>query len=151
MVRVTRSNRLRAAALLALSLLAGCTAVPSAQPQRSPAPQQRPRASAVPPSRPKAPPKPAFRVPEVQRLPGLESVVDKNAAALTRQFGRPQLDVHEGDMRKLQFAGEPCVLDVYLYPLKPGSEPLATYVDARRSSDGLDVDRASCIAALMRP
>jgi hypothetical protein len=91
-----------------------------------------------------------FRAPEVQRLPGLESVIDKDAAALTREFGRPQLDVHEGDMRKLQFSGEPCVLDVYLYPLKPGSEPLATYVDARRPSDGLDVDRAACIAALMR-
>jgi hypothetical protein len=150
MVRVTRSYGLRAAALLATSWLAACTAVPSAQPQRSPAPQQRSRTGAIPPSKPAPPPKPVFRAPEVQRLPGLESVIDKDAAALTREFGRPQLDVHEGDMRKLQFSGEPCVLDVYLYPLKPGSEPLATYVDARRPSDGLDVDRAACIAALMR-
>jgi hypothetical protein len=151
MVRVIRSHGLRAAALLALSSLTACTAVPSAQPQRSPAPQQRPRTGPVPPSKPAPPPKPAFRAPEIQRLPGLDSVIDKDAATLVRQFGRPQLDVHEGDMRKLQFAGEPCVLDVYLYPLRPGSEPLATYVDARRSSDGLDVDRASCIAALRRP
>jgi hypothetical protein len=91
-----------------------------------------------------------FRAPEVQQLPGLESVIDKDAAALLRAFGTPTLDVHEGDMRKLQFAGDPCVLDIYLYPLKPGSEPVATYVDARRASDGLDVDRAACIAALMR-
>jgi hypothetical protein len=77
-------------------------------------------------------------------------VIDKDAAALARAFGAPQLDVREGDMRKLQFAGEPCVLDVYLYPLKPGAEPVATFVDARRASDGLDVDRAACIAALMR-
>nr|WP_166177641.1 hypothetical protein [Altererythrobacter segetis] len=150
MVRVTRSQRLRTAALLALPLLAACAAVPSAQPQRSPAPQQRPRSSAVPPSKPVPPPKPVFRAPEIQRLPGLESVIDKDAAALTREFGKPRLEVREGDMRKLQFAGEPCVLDVYLYPLRPGSEPIATHVDARRASDGLDVDRAACIAALLR-
>jgi hypothetical protein len=130
--------------------MSACSAVPQALPQRSPVPQQRPRTSAVPPTAPKPPPKPVFRTPEVQRLPGLESVIDKDAAALTRQFGKPQLEVREGDMRKLQFAGEPCVLDVYLYPLRPGSEPIATHVDARRSSDGLDVDRAACIAALMR-
>jgi hypothetical protein len=29
--------------------------------------------------------------------------------------------------------------------------PVATYVDARRPSDGRDVDRASCVAALMAP
>jgi hypothetical protein len=150
MVRVTRSHGLRAAALLALPLLAACAAVPSAQPQRSTAPQQRPRTSAVPPSKPAPPPKAVFRAPEIQRLPGLESVIDKDAAALTREFGKPRLEVREGDMRKLQFAGEPCVLDVYLYPLRPGSEPIATYVDARRASDGLDVDRAACIAALMK-
>ena len=151
MVRVLRNFGRRAAALLALSLLAACAAVPSAQPQRSPAPQPRARTGPVPPSKPAPPPRPVFRAPEIQRLPGLDSVIDKDAAALVRQFGRPQLDVHEGDMRKLQFSGDPCVLDVYLYPLKPGGEPVATYADARRSSDGLDVDRASCIAALMRP
>jgi hypothetical protein len=139
-----------AAALLALPLLAACAAVPAAQPQRSSAPQQRPRTSAVPPSKPGPPPKPVFRAPEIQRLPGLESVIDKDAAALTRQFGKPRLEVREGDMRKLQFVGEPCVLDVYLYPLRPGSEPIATHVDAGRASDGLDVDRAACIAALMK-
>jgi hypothetical protein len=34
--------------------------------------------------------------------------------------------------------------------LRPGAEPVATYVDARRPSDGLDVDRAACVAALQR-
>jgi len=48
----------------------------------------------------------------------------------------------------LQFSGTACVLDVYLYPPAAGSEPEATYVDARRSSDGQDVDRAACIVAL---
>jgi hypothetical protein len=148
MVRVIPRFGLRVAALWALPLLAACSAVPSGQPQPG-QPAQRPRTGPVPPSKPSPPPRPAFRAPQIQRLPGLDSVIDKDAAALTRQFGRPRLDVREGDMRKLQFSGGPCVLDVYLYPLKPGSEAVATYVDARRSSDGLDVDRASCIAALM--
>jgi len=37
---------------------------------------------------------------------------------------------------------------VYLYPTTASREPLASYVDARRASDGQDVDRAACVAAL---
>ena len=81
-------------------------------------------------------------------LPGLESVIGADARTLTAEFGTPRLDVREGDARKLQFSGEPCVLDVYLYPPDKGGEPRATYVDARRASDGQDVDRAACVAAL---
>ena len=84
------------------------------------------------------------------RLPGLEEVIEHDAAALVSRFGDPRLDVHEGDMRKLQFAGEACVLDVFLYPLRAGAEPVATHVEARRASDGQDVDRAACVAALQR-
>ncbi|WP_420834960.1 hypothetical protein [Pelagerythrobacter marensis] len=83
-------------------------------------------------------------------LPGLEGVIGADADALQRTFGTARLDVWEGDARKLQFSGEACVLDVYLYPLRPGAEPTATYVDTRRSSDGFDVDRAACVAALRR-
>jgi hypothetical protein len=90
------------------------------------------------------------RAPQIQRLPGLEDVIERDAASLARRFGDPRLDVREGDMRKLQFAGEPCVLDVFLYPLREGQEPVATYVEARRASDGQEVDRASCVAALRR-
>ena len=57
----------------------------------------------------------------------------------------------EGDARKLQFSGTACILDVFLYPGAPGREPQATYVEARRGSDGKDVDRASCVAALRQP
>ena len=141
------------AALLLMSLAAGCVAVP--QPsgptsQQRPSPQRaRPAARSVPPTRPAAPQPQPFRPPQVEQGAGLESVIEKDAATLVREFGRPRLDTREGDMRKLQFAGEPCVLDVYLYPLRPGSEPVATYVDARRTSDGLDVDRAACVAALI--
>lgn len=83
-------------------------------------------------------------------LPGLENVIGKNETALANMFGAPRLTVKEGDARKLQFTGEACVLDIYLYPLQPRAEPSATHVDARRASDGQDVDRAACVAALRR-
>ena len=84
------------------------------------------------------------------REAGLDGVIGAHAAALVRLFGQPQLDVREGDVRKMQFAGEACVLDVFLYPLRERGEPEATWVEARRRSDGLDVNRASCVAALKR-
>ena len=136
--------------LLLLPLLAACTAVP---PPSTPPPattSRPPPSQAVPPTRPVAPPQTGFRAPEVMRQAGLEGVIEQDAAALTRQFGNPRLDVREGDMRKLQFTGEACVLDVFLYPQRSGAEPVATYLEARRSSDGQEVDRVSCIAALRR-
>jgi hypothetical protein len=93
------------------------------------------------------PPPPA----QVQALPGLETVIGATATDLIRQFGQARLDVQEGDARKLQFSGTACILDVYLYPGTQGREPQATYVDARRSSDGKDVDRIACITALRKP
>ncbi len=88
--------------------------------------------------------------PAAQRLvaPGLEGVIGATRIDLIRQFGAARLDVWEGDARKLQYAGSACVLDIYLYPDSAGREPQATYVDARRASDGKEVDRASCIGAL---
>jgi hypothetical protein len=135
--------------LLLLPLLAACTAVP--QPSTAPPPAARPPATqSVPPTRPVAPPATGFRAPQIMRLPGLDGVIEQDAASLTRQFGNPRLDVREGDMRKLQFGSEACVLDVFLYPLRAGGEPVATYLEARRSSDGQDVDRAACVKALRR-
>lgn len=140
-----------------LPLAAGCVAVPSAQPPSQPPAQPgepqviRPRAqSPVPPTLPPRPPRPEFRAPEVLQAPGLEGVIRQDAASLVRRFGEPRLDVREGDMRKLQFSGEPCVLDVFLYPLREGGEPVATWVEARRASDGREVDRAACAEALRR-
>ncbi|MBS0475827.1 MAG: hypothetical protein JSR28_11900 [Proteobacteria bacterium] len=104
-----------------------------------------------------APVKTAVRAPvrhapgpaQIQTIPGLEGVIGATSAELSRQFGPPRLDVIEGDARKLQFSGTACVLDIYLYPSAPGREPTATYVDARRASDGQDVDRAACAGALL--
>lgn len=91
------------------------------------------------------------RDPRFQSIPGLESVIGASQKELVHQFGEPRLAVWEGDARKLQFTGSACVLDIYLYPTSNSREPLATFVDARRASDGQDVDRAACVAALRRP
>ncbi len=133
---------------LAATSLSACVSAPaptSTAPPRpvitAPPPQDAVRA---------APSTGAFRAPKVMNLPGLEGVIGKNATALANIFGPPRLEVKEGDAMKLQFTGSACVLDIYLYPLRPGAEPSATYVAARRSSDSLDVDRAACVAALRR-
>lgn len=110
---------------------------------------QRP-AETSPRPRTTAPIRTAPAPPRVQVAPGLEAVIGNSRAGLIAQFGTPRLDVWEGDARKLQFGGGACVLDVYLYPPAQGGEPEATYVDTRRASDGQDVDRASCAAALRR-
>lgn len=91
------------------------------------------------------PPKANFRM-----IPGLEGVIGATSADLTRQFGTPRLEDWEGDARKLQFTGNACVLDVYLYPGEKAGEPQAAYAEARRASDGRDVDRAACVAALRK-
>ena len=127
--------------LAPLSLaLAGCASTtPTGQhPRSAPPPTASPRPAATLPH------------PSIVMVPGLENVLGQTAAGLVALFGPPRLDVQEGDARKLQWRGEACVLDAYLYPLDPGREPQATYVDTRRSSDGRDVDKAACAAALRK-
>ncbi len=80
---------------------------------------------------------------------GLERVLGADARALTGLFGAPDQDVREAGARRLQFAGPFCILDTYLYPPGGSSEPVVSYVDARQP-DGRDIDRASCVAALVR-
>ena len=87
--------------------------------------------------------------PPVYSTHGLESVMGRNARAVIALFGAPDLDLREGNARKLQFLGPACVLDVYLYPPQSGGDPIATHVDARLP-DGRDMDRSSCAAALSR-
>lgn len=106
-------------------------------------------------SAPKTTPQPVSAVapaPTAPRSPtilGLESVLGRESQKLIEQFGKPDLDVREGTARKLQFSSPACVLDVYLYPRQGGGEPLATHVDARLP-DGREMDRASCVAAIIR-
>ena len=127
-------------------LLAACAA--SAGPVSTPPPAAAPVAGEpglTLPTRPAV--KNAPRSAVVHMLPGLEGVIGATPAELVRQFGPARLDSWEGDARKLQFSGERCVLDVYLYPKTRGAEPQATYVEAR-DADGKPLDRAGCVAAL---
>ncbi len=83
---------------------------------------------------------------------GLDRVLGQNARGLIQLFGDPNQDVREAQgARRLQFAGPICILDAYLYPPKGGGtgDGTVTYVDARQP-DGRDIDRASCVAALVR-
>jgi FtsP/CotA-like multicopper oxidase with cupredoxin domain len=140
------------AALTGAALLAGCASAVPIPIGAPPGPiTQQPVTQAPPPTRPAPPPiSTTIRQPPVLAGPGFEDVTGAHAAALIRMFGQPQLDVREGDVRKLQFSGEACVLDVFLYLIRERSEPEATWFEARRKSDGLEVDRAKCIAALRR-
>ena len=129
-------NRRIVASLALATLLSACGGSRPASIPRTPASPQA--------GHPIAPPPEA----QVLRAPGLDGVIGATGAALLGQFGQPRLDVREGDARKLQFSGTACVLDIYLYPPRGGGEPAATYVDARRASDGQEVDRAACVSAL---
>lgn len=86
----------------------------------------------------------------VRPPPGSDAIVGRDAGELARMFGAPRLSIAlGGDGQKLQFGSDRCVLDAYLYPPQGGGEPVVTHVDAR-NGDGVDVDRAGCIAALRR-
>ncbi len=87
--------------------------------------------------------------PPVYGTIGLERVMGQNASALTQLLGTPQLDLTEGQGRKVQFGSDICVLDAYLYPPAAGGVPVVRHVDARQRT-GAPIDRASCVAALTR-
>lgn len=140
--RLSRRLSVPLAMVLAASL-AACSSTGGVVPN---APRPPKRTSGVPTVR--QPARTPTRDAQVQMAPGLEGVIGANQGQLVRLFGQPRLDVWEGDARKLQFSGTACVLDVFLYPSTASKEPRASYVDARRSSDGQDVDRRACVAAL---
>ncbi|MEO5586776.1 MAG: hypothetical protein ABIQ81_03680, partial [Novosphingobium sp.] len=115
-----RSTWLTAAIALPALLLASCGGGSTSQPVRSTTPVRtakpvKTRVAVASSVRRPAPPitPPTARI---QTLPGVEGVIGATTTQLTREFGTPRLDVWEGDARKLQFSGTPCVLDVYLYP-----------------------------------
>ena len=139
------------APLLCASLLAACATTPPPVQTQAPPPPARPDTQTqVPPTRalPQPVPVAGRPVPQIMEGPGLAGIIREEAPVLIRRFGEPRLNVVEGDMRKLQFRGEACVLDIFLYPLRPDAEPVATWIEARRASDGAAVDRFACIQAL---
>ena len=90
------------------------------------------------------------RVPQVMAAEGLEGVIGQDAGTLVRRFGSPRIDLAEGDARKLQFGGSSCVLDIYLYPMRPGTQAVAAHVEARLRQGGEQVDRGACIREVER-
>ncbi len=90
--------------------------------------------------------RPASATPRLNAA-GLENIIGATRGALIATLGQPRLDIAEGAARKLQFTGEACVFDAYLYPPRRGAEPVVTYVDARLPT-GEDTDRARCAASL---
>lgn len=95
-------------------------------------------------------PQTTVRKPQVMREGGLSGVIGARAQALKQRFGNARIELVEGDARKLQFAGDECVLDIFLYPLEANTAPVATHVEARLRKDGRDTDRTQCIAELAR-
>ena len=111
--------------VLASTLLLGACATRPQQPPQQPAqviPQPQPR--------------------QVTRITGM------SAQDLVGHFGKPALQIREGNSLKLQFRGRSCVLDAYLYPQSGAYR--VTHVDTR-SPSGVDVDQAACIFALENP
>ena len=70
------------------------------------------------------------------------------ANELVEHFGRPRLQIREGDGTKLQFGGTNCVLDFYLYPAQGGA-PRVSHIDAR-NLQGSDVSAQSCVHEIER-
>jgi hypothetical protein len=93
-----------------------------------------------------APPQTASFTPATR--PSATDLVGIDARALQRQFGKPRLDIRDPTARKLQWSGERCVLDAYLYPPADNREPVVSYVEARAST-GAPVDANAC-AKLLR-
>ena len=116
-------SAMRVLVLSSALLLAACTADPPQPPAPGP-----------------GTPPPA---PQVRR-----NLYGMTAGELVQRFGPPTLQVREGAGLKLQFRGNACVLDAYLYPpAQGGGAERVTHVDARLRS-GNDTDQSSCIAAL---
>jgi hypothetical protein len=99
----------------------------------------RPQAVSVPTPTPQ-PPAPQMRQ---------SSLYGLNSQELVGHFGKPALQIREGNSVKLQFRSNRCVLDAYLYPARDG-QMRVTYVDTRGPS-GADMDQAACILALETP
>ena len=99
----------------------------------------RPQAVSVPT------PQPQPARPQVRQT----SLYGLNSQELVGHFGKPALQIREGNSVKLQFRDTRCVLDAYLYPARDG-QMRVTYVDTRGPS-GADMDQAACILTLETP
>jgi hypothetical protein len=70
------------------------------------------------------------------------------AGELIEHFGKPRIQVREGEGTKLQFAAANCVIDFYLYPGQGGA-PRVSHIDARNLQGG-SVSAQSCVYEIER-
>ena len=110
---------------LALLALSACARVPSETPAPTPPPPpvQQPRESGV--------------------------LIGLTGNELVTRFGRPVLQIKEGNSFKLQFRGNLCVLDAFLYP-STGAQYRVTHVETR-SRAGTATNQNDCIRTLEYP
>lgn len=100
-------------------------------------------------TRPVPQPEPVTLAPATPSQHDHQAVNGMTANELIEHFGRPRLQIVEGEGLKLQFAGPNCLLDVYLYPPGSGGTPRATHIEAR-NMQGSDVSTQSCAASIER-
>jgi hypothetical protein len=94
-------------------------------------------------------PQPAQQIPQPQPTsPQARQILGLTPNELVGHFGKPALQIREGNSLKLQFRGRTCVLDAYLYPQSGAYR--VTHVDTR-SPSGVDIAQAACIFALENP
>ena len=102
-------------------------------------------------STPTPSPEPSPAVPAAGGAHSHSTLAGMTANELAEHFGKPRLQIREGDGTKLQFAGSACVLDAYLYPSQGGGAvPRVSHVDAR-NMQGDPVNVGGCIASLEAP
>ena len=84
-------------------------------------------------------------LPVVSTPPQRGDLIGLDANTLATRFGKPRLQVREGDGTKLQFARGSCLLDAYLYPsTSGGGVPRVTHIDTR-NREGRSVAQADCV------
>jgi hypothetical protein len=119
-------RRMRCLILAALLIVAACAPRPAATPTPEPASTATPAPS----------------------QDGHRAINGMTAGEVMQLFGKPRLQVVEGNGTKLQFAGPSCVLDIYLYPPSSGpASPRVTHIEARNFQGG-EVSAQSCAASV---
>ena len=96
---------------------------------------------------PESPAAPVVAQPQQPRESGV--LIGLTANELVSRFGRPALQIREGNSFKIQYRGSRCVLDAFLYP-SSGAQHRVTHVEARTLA-GLDTHQADCIRSLEYP
>ena len=94
-----------------------------------------------------ATPAPAPATPAQPRESGV--LIGLTGNELVSRFGNPALQIREGNSFKIQFRGQLCVLDAFLYP-STGAQFRVTHVETR-SRAGTATNQADCIRALEFP